>query len=79
MVALSDFLFYPDYYGLFQKVIFELPEYYREEPVHEDGFLGEVRMYCQWEWSDLQLLVFLAFLWTVFRWALTKFVLQVRF
>ena len=78
MVAFSDFFFYPDYYGLFTKVAFELPAYYRDEPVHKDGFLGEVRTYCNWEWADVQLLVVLALCWTIFRWALTRFVLQVR-
>ena len=78
MVALTDFLFYPDYVGLMTKVVTELPEYYRTEPIHEDGFVGEVRTYCNWEWADLQLLCLLALAWTVFRWALTRFVLQVN-
>ena len=76
MVALSDFFFYPDYYGLYLAVL-EIPEYIRNEPVHPDGFLGEVRTYCSFEWRDVQYLCLLAIVWGIFRELLVRCVLKV--
>ena len=77
-MGFSDFVFYPDYYGLVKTFLAEMPEYYRTEPVHPDGFLGEVRTYCEAKWSDLYLVVLLAITWTILRYLLTLFVLKVN-
>ncbi|XP_033624722.1 ceramide synthase 1-like [Asterias rubens] len=71
MPFLEDFFFYPDYYGLVKMFVTEMPEYYRTEPVHPDGFAGEVRTYCKANWSDLYLVVVLAITWTLLRYLLT--------
>ncbi|XP_022099811.1 ceramide synthase 1-like [Acanthaster planci] len=75
-MGFSDFFFYPDYYGLVKTFLVEMPEYYSTEPVHPDGFLGEVRTYCEAKWSDLYLVVLLAITWTILRYLLTLFVLK---
>ena len=78
MPFLEDFFFYPDYYGLVKMFVTEMPEYYRTEPVHPDGFAGEVRTYCKANWSDLYLVVVLAITWTLLRYLLTWSVFKVN-
>lgn len=76
MVALSDFFFYPDYYGLYLAML-DIPEYVRTEKIHPDGYLAELRTYCHLEWADVQLVCILAVAWTIFRALLTRCVFKV--
>ncbi|XP_072020618.1 ceramide synthase 1-like [Amphiura filiformis] len=66
MVKVWDFLFYPDYYGLVQ-AMYDIPEYVRTEPIHPDGWLAEVRTYCELNWKDIQIICILAVVWSIFR------------
>ncbi|XP_038045631.1 ceramide synthase 1-like [Patiria miniata] len=75
-MGITDLFFYPDYYGLVKTFLTEMPEYYRTEPIHPDGFLGEVRTYCEAKWSDLFLVVILAITWTMLRYLLTMCVFK---
>lgn len=61
---------YPDYIGLFNMALFDLPDYYRTEPTL--GWWGELTTYCHLSLSEISVVVFMAILWTFFRWLLTK-------
>lgn len=66
---------YPDYVTLVNMALFDLPDYYRNEPTL--GWWDELTTYCDLNLNEVGIVVFMAFLWTLLRWFLTKTVFLV--
>lgn len=71
----SEYFPVPDYFRLFRMVLEELPEYYRTLP--SNGTLDELTKYSYVTWSEIQLGVLMAVIWTLIRTLLTVLIFKV--